>query len=76
MTEFWRGSINLHLKIIKTDYHSGRLLVTITPDDAGLAPNNSQSTYSLRQVIDIRQNTEHVINLPYLRNFNFLRAVS
>jgi hypothetical protein len=65
---FWRGSIHLVLKFVKTDYHSGRLMVVWSPSDngAGTAATVTTSAYSMRTIIDLREVTEIDIQLPYM----------
>jgi hypothetical protein len=61
----WRGSIKIHLKLIKTDYHTGRLIVTWSPGtNVTAAP--ADTTYSLRHYIDIRECSEIEFTLPFL----------
>lgn len=72
----WRGSINVTFKFVKTDYHSSRLLVTFTPWDTPSVPTNEQSSYSLREIIDLRSISEITLNLPYLRPYNFLNIAA
>jgi hypothetical protein len=71
--EYYRGSIEVIFKIVKTDFHSGKLLITFTPDSSTTSPTVSQSTYSLRQIVDIRETTEVRLIMPYMRALNFLR---
>jgi hypothetical protein len=71
--EYYRGSVEVILKIVKTDFHSGKLLITFTPDSSTTSPTVSQSTYSLRQIVDIRETTEVRLLMPYMRALNFLR---
>lgn len=67
--KYWKGGVKLHLKIAKTDYHSGRILVTFTPGNNPTAPTTcATSVYSLREIIDIRETSEFVMDLPYLLN--------
>jgi len=68
---YWRGSINITMKFIKTVFHSGRLLVTFTPYGS-TSPTLNESAYSLRQIIDIRETDEITINLPYNRESQWL----
>jgi hypothetical protein len=65
---YWKGSIHVVLKLVKTDFHSGRLLVVWTPTDNTLAtdPTIATSAYSMRHVIDVRDTTEVDIELPYM----------
>lgn len=65
----YRGSINLHLKFVKTIFHSGKLLITYTPVVAATpatVPDVSTSVYSLREIVDIRESSEIILNLPYM----------
>lgn len=63
----WRGGINIHLKIIKTDYHSGRIICTFQPGPSLAAPPTvSDSDYVLREIVDIRETSEIVFKLPYM----------
>lgn len=73
----WRGSINLHLKFVKTGFHTGRIQVVWTPYNAGTlgaAPTIANSMFSLRHIIDIRDQDEYVVNLPYLVRDEYLRT--
>lgn len=64
---YYRGSINVHFKVVKTEFHTGRLLFTYTPTMGFTAsPSNANSTLSLREIIDLRGNSEFTITLPYL----------
>lgn len=64
---FWRGSVNMHIKFVKTQFHTGKLVVTY--DTAtGAAIANDQATTSLREIIDLKDSYEVVLNLPYLSN--------
>lgn len=69
----WRGGINLHLKFVKTDYHSGRVLVTFIPGPniaTGVSTNDSD--YVLREIVDIRETSEVVFKLPYMLQYPYL----
>jgi hypothetical protein len=65
---YWKGSIHIILKFVKTDFHSGRLLVIWTPSDGAVStdPTIATSAYSMRQIIDLRDTTEVDIELPYM----------
>jgi hypothetical protein len=71
----WRGSFNVTLKFVKTEFHSGRLQITWTP---GLivsnTPDTSTSLYSLRQIVDIREQDEITLNLPYMIGQDFISS--
>lgn len=73
----WRGSIVLTIKIVKTDYHTGRLLITWTPTDvATTSPTVASSILSLREIVDIRGQSEIVLTLPYINKSNYLPSTS
>lgn len=67
---YWRGGLRMHVKIAKTDYHSGRIAVVYSPSTAGALspPSNATASYSMREIIDIRGKSEFVLDLPYLIN--------
>jgi hypothetical protein len=72
--ELWRGSFRVRLKIIKTQFHTGRLQITWTPSsvytsDIGIYDSSS---YALREIIDIRDTSEIELVLPYMSEFNYL----
>lgn len=70
----WRGSIVLHLKFIKTSFHTGRIQITWTPDEQipTVAPTLTNSMYALRHIVDIRDQDEYTVNLPYLLRSQYL----
>lgn len=69
----WRGSLVMTIKFAKTDFHSGRILVTYTPHfNSPAVPNTYSSTLALREIIDIRCKSEVVLTFPYLIYTNYL----
>jgi len=66
--QYWRGSINMHIKFSKTLLHTGRFEVTFTPYSLSPAtlPSINTSAYSLREVVDLRYQSEVKLNLPYM----------
>lgn len=77
MFTMWRGSLNLHLKFVKTGFHTGRIQIVWTPfNDATLsvAPTIANSMFTLRHIVDIRDQDEYVVNLPYLVRDQYLRT--
>jgi hypothetical protein len=71
---FWRGSIKLKFKVIKTDFHSGRLQLTYTPIGYGTIkhPTLTTSNIALREIIDIRTGNEFEFTLPWYCATNYL----
>ncbi len=70
---YWRGSLRLHIKFIKTEFHSGRLSVSFTPDLTATRPTLDTAQYVLREIIDIRTCNEVVLELPYMLNLPYIR---
>jgi hypothetical protein len=66
MFAFWRGSINFHIKVVKTQFHSGRLIFVFDPGNLTdtLTCANSEPLY--RQILDLRYANEFTISIPYV----------
>lgn len=62
----YRGSIDLHFRIVKTDYHSGRLSFHFVPAIATV-PSLAEQRYLLREIVDIKDKSEVTIRIPYLQ---------
>lgn len=63
----YRGGIKVILKFVKTDFHSGRLLITWSPNNSlATDPTLTTSAYSMRTIVDLREVTEVEITLPYM----------
>lgn len=64
---YWRGSFKVTLRFVKTQYHTGRVQVTWTPGTAvGITPTPTNSLYSLRQIVDLREQDLVTFDLPYM----------
>ena len=68
---FWRGGIKIRIRVVKTNFHSGRLLVAFQPGqyiasvpDPQFTNNNTQ--YLHRHIIDIREGNVAEISIPYI----------
>jgi hypothetical protein len=67
----WRGSIKFTFKIVKTEFHTGRLLVCFNPYDYGVnraaiaQPSVADSVYLHREIIDVRYGDEFSFVVPY-----------
>jgi hypothetical protein len=67
--KFWRGSICFRFKIVKTEFHSGRIVVDFCPaNTSGVArtPSYGLSPYLARQIYDIRECNEFTVAVPYM----------
>lgn len=67
----YRGSIKLTFKIAKTEFHTGRLLLTFWPFElqsnaSAPDPNVATSAYTHREIIDIRYGNEFSFVVPYV----------
>lgn len=64
----WRGCINITVKLVKTEFHSGRLAVVFVPSMRGTAAGMSYSaaTYAHKDIIDIRQSSEFTFAVPFV----------
>lgn len=72
---YYRGSIKIRVKLVKTEFHSGRLLIAFCPKTTeGAQPTLalSDTQYLHRQIIDIRNNNEFEIVFPYVAFENYL----
>jgi hypothetical protein len=68
---YWRGSMRYRLKLVKTEFHTGKLLVCWVPFNNQAQPytsppNVEASYYRYRQIIDISQGNEFEFIVPYM----------
>lgn len=71
--QYWRGSIDITLKIVKTKFHSGRLRIYFQPGTSWPNPDNpGRHSYNYSQVIDIRSQTDIVFRVPYVSTHPWL----
>jgi len=64
----YRGSITLTFKVVKTEFHSGRLLIAFFPGkNNSISPKNTfaNTQYVYREVIDLRTSSEVSITFPF-----------
>lgn len=67
----WRGSMVFKLKLVKTEFHSGRLMISFSPYATplnGVGITTSNASYLHRQIIDIRDCNEFTFAVPFLSN--------
>lgn len=60
---YWRGSLEFRFKLVKTQYHSGRIEVLWFPGEIGDAVTNPEMMY--REIHDIRSKNEFVVKIPF-----------
>lgn len=74
---YYRGSLKFKFKIVKTEFHSGRLAFVYLPGSNGsttLANNNL--AYLHRDIVDIRDSTEIEFTCPWASTLPFLECGS
>jgi hypothetical protein len=67
--QYWRGSIVYKLKFVKTEFHSGRLIVAFLPQNLDVSIvglTAPVSVYTQRHIIDIRETNEFTFVVPYI----------
>lgn len=62
--KYWRGSIKIKIKFVKTEFHSGRIQICFFPYDE--TSFTGSSAYVNRMIVDIRETTEVEITVPYI----------
>jgi len=64
--QYYKGSITITGKLVKTEFHSGRLEIAFSPGEFTTLTNDySCTTFLHREIIDIRDTTEFKITFPY-----------
>lgn len=74
--ENWRGSIEITIKIVKTEFHTGRLIFSFSPQLIQGPITNSNTDYIHREIIDLRDGYEFVIKVPYCHNTMYRSTTS
>jgi hypothetical protein len=69
---YWRGGLKFRFKLVKTEFHSGRLVVSFVPwqlyESGALTATLANTDYVHRDIIDIRTTSEFEICTPYVSN--------
>lgn len=73
---YWRGSMKFTFKFAKTEFHSGRLLISFNPVNTsyvgGVSPTFIQnSNYVIREIFDLRRGNEFTVTVPYVNYENW-----
>lgn len=64
--KYWRGGITLTFKVVKTEFHSGRLMLTFYPGVSGSDATYVNSRYCFRQILDLRESNEFTYTIPFV----------
>lgn len=70
--QYYRGSVVLTIKIVKTQYHSGRLQAEYIPSVNNLPGSANQAAWIYRDVIDVSESDTFSFTLPYMHAYPFL----
>lgn len=65
---FWRGSLVYKIKIVKTEFHSGRISINYFPTNtsgSSLGTSYITAPYVSRQIYDIRECNEIIYTIPF-----------
>lgn len=71
----YRGGVVFRFKIVKTGFHSGRLMAVFIPGDTrftGAAYSSDLSSYAYRDILDIREANEFTLEVPFISVLNYL----
>lgn len=67
--KWWRGDLSLIIKIVKTEFHSGRLGVVFVPGaTSGTVFSLALTQYCEKQILDLRTSNRFVVTIPYVAN--------
>lgn len=64
MFRYWRGSITYKFRIIKTQYHKGRLSISWDPN-IDITSNPDVETTCFTKIVDLEEEDEFEITIPY-----------
>lgn len=65
----YTGGFDIHMKFVKTEFHSGRLLAVFNPYESTTSTENytfADTMYLNKTIIDIRDTNEITIRVPYV----------
>jgi len=67
---YWHADIEIRMRLVKNEFHSGRLAISVFPRDTGLSgPSTTVLTdtaYVNRVIYDIRDSDEFIFTIPYM----------
>lgn len=71
MLNHWRGDIMYHVKVVKTPYHRGRLIINYDPTGDIITTSDNNNVVQTT-IVDIDEVDEFVIRVPYMAPQSFL----
>lgn len=70
---YWRGSFCLTFKFVKTEFHSGRLMVVWYPGNT-VTPVMADADFAYREILDLRISNEFTVCIPYASVYPWMRV--
>jgi hypothetical protein len=71
----WRGDIKFRFRFICSKYHRGRVRITYDPD-GNLFSNSVTSSTSVTRIVDIAEESDVEITVPYMQATSFLKTAA
>jgi hypothetical protein len=74
--QYWRGSIKFTFKVVKTEYHSGRIMAAFYPGPKvtpAVDLDIANADYVYREIFDLREASEFTLTVPYTATTPYLR---
>lgn len=73
---FWRGTMIYKFKVVKTQFHTGRISVTFTPGTTtvSIPPTTTSAHYSMQEIVDLALVDEFTIKVPFYSPVPYLLA--
>jgi hypothetical protein len=72
--QYWRGSITYSFKVMKTKFHSGRLIVSFQPGTTDALDTGSRS-YLYREIFDLQESGEFKITIPWVSTTQWKKII-
>jgi hypothetical protein len=69
MFEQYTGGFDIRIKIVKTEFHSGRLMFVFNPYESSLSTEAytfAETPYLTKTIMDIRETNEFTMRIPYV----------
>lgn len=71
MFKYWRTGFTFTFKFVKTEFHSGRLMLVYAPG-AFAAPAFADTRFCYREILDLRESNEFTITIPYVATLPYM----
>jgi hypothetical protein len=69
----WRGSVTITLKFVKTEFHTGRLLIWFRPGTLA-NPTTTEMSYIHRDIVDLKTANEYTFTIPWAAPTEWLQV--